>query len=56
MTNEEIVFVPLNKLEIDPLNVRKTYSQKSIEEPIRCGNPTTPQHDDTDYRFPEAAE
>ena len=28
----EIIFVPLNKLEIDPLNVRKTYSQKSIEE------------------------
>ena len=28
----EIIFVPLNKLEIDPLNVRKTYSQRSIEE------------------------
>lgn len=28
----EIIFVPLNKLEIDPLNVRKTYSEKSIEE------------------------
>jgi ParB family chromosome partitioning protein len=27
-----------------------------LPEPIRCGNPTTPQHDDTDYRFPEAAE
>jgi len=28
----DIIFVPLNKLEIDPLNVRKTYSEKSIEE------------------------
>ncbi|MCK7615015.1 ParB/RepB/Spo0J family partition protein [Roseibium sediminicola] len=28
----DIIFVPLNKLEIDPLNVRKTYSQSSIEE------------------------
>ncbi|UES42131.1 hypothetical protein [Roseibium aggregatum] len=27
-----------------------------LPEPIRCGNPTTPQHDDTYYRFPEAAE
>ncbi|WP_298822526.1 ParB/RepB/Spo0J family partition protein [uncultured Roseibium sp.] len=38
------------------------FAQKALKdkdwlpEPIRCGNPTTPQHDDTDYRFPEAAE
>lgn len=32
MSNDQIIFVALNKLEIDPLNVRKTYSQKSTEE------------------------
>jgi ParB family transcriptional regulator, chromosome partitioning protein len=30
--NNAIIYVPLNKLEIDPLNVRRTYSQESIKE------------------------
>ena len=30
--NNAIIYVPLNKLEIDLLNVRRTYSQESIKE------------------------
>ncbi|MHA7773860.1 ParB/RepB/Spo0J family partition protein [Roseibium sp. M-1] len=28
----DIIYVPLNKLDVDPLNVRQTYSQQSIKE------------------------